>query len=73
MRDEPKECLRRRLHKYVMGSFTEDMDYVADWLVHQGLEKLVDVFKGNSVFSILVYLFIADRKAINAVNTTIAQ
>ena len=52
---------------------TEDMDYVADWLVHQGLEKLVDVFKGNSVFSILVYLFIADRKAINAVNTTIAQ
>ena len=27
--------------------------YVADWLVHQGLQKLVDVFKGISVFSIL--------------------
>ena len=31
----------------------KDEAFVKDWLVHQGLEKLVNVFKGTYVFSIL--------------------
>ena len=36
----------------------QDMDYIAGWLVHQGLQKLVDVFKGVHC----LYFFIAKKQ-----------
>ena len=34
-------------HVFAMEAFKgQDVDYVADQLVHQGLEELLDVFKG---------------------------
>ena len=36
------------MHMDVMEAFADqDVNYVADWLLRQGLEKLVDVFKGE--------------------------
>ena len=37
----------------------QDADYVVDWLVHQGLEKLMDVFK--DIFSQFLLFFLLLR------------
>ena len=40
----------------VMEAFADqDVNYVADWLVHQGLEKLVDVFKGDRFLKVTCF------------------
>ena len=36
----------RALMTHVFSKIAKDEAFVKDWLVHQGLEKLVDVFQG---------------------------